>query len=215
MANTRESASPLAFLFITKIVWKFDSCGTNAGGHSTFFCIMKSMSLQIFRWWFFNIRECGGCVYSFILSSCACVWLFRLANRKIVAVWDICSCGDWVNSTLVQATLTNRPDWNQPSCANPCKLVWSHILLGTNALSQHHRTLSGLELGGMKHCTPAYTPKGCLVTRLSLHTAGVYSGQSPLSSPAQRSLGQGCFWVTSQEWQTPLSSIWYLQWEMI
>lgn len=87
MANTSESASPLSLLFCLLQRLFEILTATAQMQEATFFHIMKSMSLQIFQWWFFHIRERGGCV-RMVLYSVVRVFASGVSKQKAVAVSD-------------------------------------------------------------------------------------------------------------------------------
>lgn len=86
MANMRESASPLSLLFslFQRLLENLTAMVQMQNVAAHFFNVMKSMSLQIFQWWFFSIRGCGGWVNGFVLSRCACVCFSGWQTEKLL-----------------------------------------------------------------------------------------------------------------------------------
>lgn len=86
MANMRESASPLSLLFslFQRLLENLTAMVQMQNVAARFFNVMKSMSLQIFQWWFFSIRGCGGWVNGFVLSRCACVCFSGWQTEKLL-----------------------------------------------------------------------------------------------------------------------------------
>lgn len=156
------------------------------------------------------------CVW-FYTSLCLSLFL-GLRDRKIAAVSDRCTHGDWVNSPLVQAMLTNRPVWNQPWCANPASLweVTSYWGLVPEPELQF-LVWSGT---GWKEALPHFYT--CTHTKRVFDCKAVTSHYKCLQPPEPTELfyteisQAGMFLrITSQDWQNALPSIWCLQWGMI
>lgn len=131
-------------------------------------------------------------------------------------VWDRCTHRDWVKSTLIQATLTNRPDWNQPCVQALQTCIKSHLIREPEPEScpePEPRYLVWSGTGWNEALLHFYTcthQRDVWLTRLSLHTTSVYSHQSPLSSPALGSFRQGCFSELPLKWLIALPSKWVI-----
>lgn len=120
MANTSESASPLSLLFYL-LQRLFEILTAMAQmQEATFFHIMKSMSLQIFQWWFFHIRERGGCV-CMVLYSVVRVFASGVSKQKADAV------SDGAPAVAEVAVLWFRPGWSQPRVQTLTACGKSHL----------------------------------------------------------------------------------------
>lgn len=116
------------------------SLGMQEGtAHFFFFHKIASIILQIFQWCLFNIQKYWVCTHTVLYLVVLHTFAFQASKQK-----DFHHSFAMDILTLTELTvLWFRHHWQTgmteiSSLCKPCKLALSHILSGTNALSQNH-----------------------------------------------------------------------------